>query len=214
MKAVVFDWDLTLWNSWDIHLWLMRQTADELGMPRPEAAAIAREYHRPFFEHLTGFFEQDLAKILEVYLGFYRRVVGEKAYIYPGVREMLRSLKDQGYRVGVFSDKRSMFGGPELEQAGIGGLVDYVLFLEDGRPYKPDPTGLRQVLDALTVSPAETLYVGDSRQDVQCAHRAGVTSAAALWGSVDREGVLAHQPRYSLEQVEQVFQALGDPAPP
>ena len=130
------------------------------------------------------------------------------------LREVLRALKDQGYRVGVFSDKRIMFGGPELEQAGVGELVDYALFLEEGRPYKPDPTGLRQVLDALEVSPGETLYVGDSRHDVQCAHRAGVTSAAALWGSVDREGVLARQPHHSLEQVEQIFQALGDPAPP
>jgi phosphoglycolate phosphatase-like HAD superfamily hydrolase len=125
---------------------------------------------------------------------------------------MLRSLQDQGYRVAVFSDKRSMFGTPELAQAGVGELVDYALFLEEGRPYKPDPTGLRQVLDALHVSPGETLYVGDSRHDVQCAHRAGVTSAAALWGSVDREGVLAHQPHYLLEKVEQVFQALDDQA--
>ena len=27
LKAVVFDWDLTLWNSWDIHMSLMQQTA-------------------------------------------------------------------------------------------------------------------------------------------------------------------------------------------
>jgi len=209
LRAVVFDWDLTLWNSWDIHLWLMRRTADELGMPRPEAAAIAREYHRPFFEHLIGFFDNDLEQIIDVYLRFYRGAVREKAHIYPGVWEMLRSLKDQGYRVAVFSDKRRMFGVPELAQAGIGELVDYALFLEDGRPYKPDPTGLLQVLDALEVSPEETLYVGDSHQDVECAHRAGVTSGAALWGSVDPEGVLAHNPHYPLKQVEHVFQALG-----
>ncbi len=39
-----------------------------------------------------------------------------------------------------------------------------------------------------------------------------MTSAAALWGSVDREGVLARQPHYLLEKVEQVFQALDDQA--
>ena len=32
MQAVVFDWDLTLWNSWGIHLGLMESTAMELGM--------------------------------------------------------------------------------------------------------------------------------------------------------------------------------------
>ena len=52
LKAVVFDWDLTLWNSWDIHMSLMRRTADVLGYPQPVAADLGREYSRPFFKHL------------------------------------------------------------------------------------------------------------------------------------------------------------------
>ena len=42
LKAVVFDWDLTLWNSWDIHLGLMDQTADALGRSRPVSAEVGK----------------------------------------------------------------------------------------------------------------------------------------------------------------------------
>ena len=83
-----------------------------------------------------------------------------------------------------------------------------VLFLEGGRPYKPDPQGVLEVLTALDVAPNEAVYVGDASVDVECAHRAGVASAAALWASVDRENLLARQPNYRWDRVDQILATL------
>ncbi len=209
LKAVIFDWDLTLWNSWDIHVWLMGQTADDLGLPRPEKSDIAREYSRPFLQHLGWFFGEDQDLILDTYMGHYRETVGEMAGLYPGIAETLTHLKGHGLKLGVFSDKRELFGISELEQTGVGHLLENVSFLVDGRPYKPDPQGLRDVMEALGVSPSETLYIGDSRQDIQCAHWAGTRSGAALWGSVEREGVLAQKPRFQWDRTELILASLG-----
>ena len=46
------------------------------------------------------------------------------------------------------------------------------------------------MLGQLGVATGEALYIGDSRVDVLCARRAGVASAAALWGARDAEGLL------------------------
>ena len=207
MKAIIFDWDLTLWNSWDIHVWLMRKTADALGLPRPQKEAIAQEYSRPFLQHLAWFFGGEVPA-LDTYLGFYRESVAEMGGLFSGVDETLRALKDRGFRLAVFSDKRQAFGVPELAQTGVGHLLDYVSFLVDGRPYKPDPLGLREVMDALGVSSGETVYVGDSAQDIECAHRAGARSAAALWGTVSRETLLSQKPHYQWERIEDILRAL------
>ena len=209
LKAVIFDWDLTLWNSWDIHVWLMGRTADELGLPRPGKSDIAREYSRPFLQHLTWFFREEQDLVLDTYIGYYRETVGEMAGLYPGIAETLTALKRHGLKVGVFSDKRQLFGVSELEQTGVGHLLDHASFLVDGRPYKPDPQGLMDVMEALRVSPSDTLYIGDSRQDMQCAHRAGTLSGAALWGSVDREGVLAQSPQYQWDRPQLILGSLG-----
>jgi len=209
IKAVIFDWDLTLWNSWDIHVWLMGQTADDLALPRPETSDIAREYSRPFLQHLAWFFGEDQDLVLDTYIGHYRKTVGEMAGLYPGIAETLTDLKTNGLKVGVFSDKRQQFGISELEQTGVGHLLDCASFLVDGRPYKPEPQGLRDVMEALGVSPSETLYIGDSRQDIQCAHRAGTHSGAALWGSIDREGVLAQSPQFQWDRAELILGSLG-----
>ena len=81
----MFDWDLTLWNSWDIHLSLMNQTADVLGYPRPPPADLGKEYSRPFFQHMAWFFPGDQEKVMETYMGFYHAAVWQERRLYPGV---------------------------------------------------------------------------------------------------------------------------------
>ena len=141
-------------------------------------------------------------------MAFYRENVAEMAGLYPGVGEALAALKDRGFQLAIFSDKRHAFGMSELDQSGIGHLLDHASFLVDGRPYKPDPLGLQEVTAYLGVSAGDTIYVGDSRQDIECAHRAGVRSGAALWGSVDRQEVLARSPHYRWDSMEQMLASL------
>ena len=161
LKTVIFDWDLTLWNSWDIHLWLMGRTADALNLPKPPEDEIAREFSRPFQQHLTWFFGrntgEDTEEVLETYLSFYRETVSVRAGLYPGIADTLQTIHAHGLNVAVFSDKRQPFGTSELEQTGVGHLLHHAAFFDDDRPYKPDPKGLENVLAALGASPAETL---------------------------------------------------------
>jgi len=208
LKAAVFDWDLTLWNSWDLHLQLMQSTADALGLPQPSASQVAQQYHRPFFQHLTWFFGDDEQRVVDTYMGYYHQRVNPVGHLYPGVMETLEALKHRGYKIAVFSDKRKHFGELEVEQAGLGHLLDYTLFLVDGRPYKPNPFGLLHVLEALGTPKDQAVYVGDGSHDLECARRAGIASGAALWGALDREDLLNGHPDLSWETVDQVLLSL------
>ena len=202
LKAVVFDWDLTLWNSWDIHRSLMTQTSAVLGYPNPNAADLGREYSRTFLQHLAWFFPGDQEKVVETYMGFYYAAVWQERRLYPGVAELLKELKDNGYRTAVLSDKRQIFGSPEFEHSELSSVIDRASFLTDGMAPKPDPAGLHDVMDSLGVMPSECLFVGDSHRDIECAQRAGVWSGAALWASVEPERVLALDPEFRWEKVD------------
>ena len=216
MRAVVFDWDLTLWDSWGIHLRLMEQTAADLARPVPSAADVAAEFHRPFRQHLVWFFgssqdaDAEADAILDAYLAHYYRIAGHRNYLYPGAASLLRALRRRGLRIGILSDKQTRFGMPELEQSGLAGLVDYANFKTDARPYKPDPQGLRQTLNELAVSPAEAMYVGDGPQDIACARDAGATSAAAMWATIDYDAILAQRPAYRLHRPHQVIAVVDE----
>ena len=161
-----------------------------------------------FFQHLAWFFGGDEQRVVDTYMGFYHESMATVGGLYPGVPETLVALKDRGYRIALFSDKRQQFGELEVELSGIGHLLDYTLFLVDGRPYKPDPHGLLHVLDALGVAKDEAVYVGDGSHDLECARRAGVAGAAALWGSLNREDLLNGRPDHSWESMDQVLLSL------
>ncbi len=216
MRAVIFDWDLTLWNSWGIHLMLMERTAADLGLTPPTAGQVAAEFHRPFRQHLLWFFgsrldaEDELDAILESYLGHYHGNVGRRNYLFPGAASLLRGLHRRGIRIGVLSDKIPYFGDEELVQSGLAPLVEYADFKTDDRPYKPAPDGLLRVLSAMNLAPEDVMYVGDGPQDVICAHRVGVVSAAAMWATIDRDALLAQQPEYRLHRPHQVMAVVAE----
>lgn len=116
----------------------------------------------------------------------------------------MKRLKKSGYRTGILSDKREVFGVPEFEYSDLGDSVDRALFFADGMAPKPDPSGLQEVMKSLEVAPNETLFVGDSYRDIQCAQRAGVWSGAALWASVEPDLVLALKPDIQWKTVDDV----------
>ena len=208
MKAIIFDWDLTLWNSWDIHMSLMLQTAAVLGYPQPIAADLAREYSRPFLEHLAWFFPGEQEKVVDTYMGFYDAAVWQERRLYPGIAELLKQLRDNGYRTAVLSDKRQVFGVPEFEHSGLTTVIDRASFITEERAPKPDPAGLHAVMQALGVTPGECLFVGDSHRDIECAQRAGARSGAALGASVEPERVLALEPEFRWGKVGDVAVSL------
>ena len=209
LKAVVFDWDLTLWNSWDLHLALMNQTAEVLGYPQPSPTDLGVQYSRPFLEHLAWFFPGNQEIVLDTYMDYYKGAVWQERRLCPGIPELVKLFKDNGYRTAILSDKREIFGVPEFEHSSLVGLIDSAMFFAEGMAPKPDPSGLQEVIGGLGVCPHECLFIGDSHRDIECAKRGGTWSGAALWAAVEPELVIALQPEFLWKSVGDVAETLN-----
>jgi phosphoglycolate phosphatase len=72
--------------------------------------------------------------------------------------------------------------------AGLGLLPRFAAVLGgDEAPRKPDPAGLLALMARTGATPAETVFVGDSRHDVETARAAGVAMVAVTWGLSTRD---------------------------
>jgi putative hydrolase of the HAD superfamily len=94
--------------------------------------------------------------------------------VYPEVVEVLRSLKENGFRLGVVSnwDYRLPV---VLDDLGIGHFFDFVLTSAACGCEKPDTRIFQEALRRAQVAPEEAMHVGDSyERDVQGAQRAGI----------------------------------------
>ncbi len=208
-RLVAFDWDQTLWNSWDAHVAAAEHAAGTVGVPLPPKARIASTFSLPFVRHLELLFPESTTEATREYMEYYHSSVGTLSTLFHGITQVLEDLKQRDVKLALLSNKRDVYGLKELASTEIGPLFDLILFRADGLAEKPDPQGLREIMGRLSVDREAVLYVGDSDVDVQCARRAGVASAAALWGSVDRKAVLDERPDHVLETPGEVLEVVA-----
>ena len=216
-SLIVFDWDQTLWNSWDLHVAGVWHAADLLELPRPPAEEIAPHYSMPIIRHIGEMFPHHTQDVYDNYQEFYRKHMLDLGHPYDGVLEAVANLKHRGYTLAVMSDKRARYGEQEARESGIFKLLDSVHFRDEDGIYKPDPKRLQVILDEVGVPASRTLVVGDSHVDIQCAHNAEATGAAALWGSVNPSATLHQKPRYvwrTVQQMLDIFQTESLTEPP
>ena len=90
----------------------------------------------------------------------------------PGLLEWWELLRGRGVRLGVYSEYPA-----EEKLRALGLRADAVAASTDPGvdAFKPDPKGIRVVLERLGASPGRALYVGDrADRDRPCAEAAGV----------------------------------------
>lgn len=61
-----------------------------------------------------------------------------------------------------------------LRQEGISGCFDLVVARDDVSRYKPNPEGIKKILEELNLDVGETAYVGDREVDEKSGRRAGM----------------------------------------
>lgn len=87
---------------------------------------------------------------------------------------MLHTLKKDGFRLGVISNRRKPFD-EQLESLGIDSYFEYSLAAGTIDTWKPDPNIFRHALLEMDVEPNGALYVGDNYfADVVGAQSAGL----------------------------------------
>jgi putative hydrolase of the HAD superfamily len=101
---------------------------------------------------------------------------------------MLESLRSHGLRLGVVSNAfdPGRLLHRDLEQMGIAERIDHAVFSSEVGKRKPHPEIFEHALQALEVSPEETLFVGDRLyEDVLGAAELGMTTVQAIWFRAD-----------------------------
>ena len=106
----------------------------------------------------------------------------ELTVVYPGVRDTLKWLSKRGVEMALITNKPERFVAPLLDQMKIGRHFRWIIGGDTLPQKKPDPAALLFVMQMANVSPEQSLFVGDSRSDVQAAKAAGVHCVGLTYG--------------------------------
>ncbi|MGQ0526175.1 MAG: haloacid dehalogenase type II [Betaproteobacteria bacterium] len=84
---------------------------------------------------------------------------------YPEVSETLTSLKARGLMLAILSNGSPRMLSAATENAGIAGLLDAVLSVEEVGIYKPHPSVYQVAVDRLSVTAGEICFVSSNGWD-------------------------------------------------
>ena len=80
---------------------------------------------------------------------------------------------------------------------------------DDGQNKKPHPEPLLLVAGKLSLTPAELLFVGDSRNDILAARAAGCPSVGLTYGYNYGEAITLSEPDVVFDHFKDLLPALG-----
>ncbi|MBA1273400.1 phosphoglycolate phosphatase [Stutzerimonas azotifigens] len=144
--------------------------------------------------------QRALQMFLEAYAGGHALTT-----VYPGVPPLLEWLRTQGVPMAVVTNKPERFVEPLLQEKGLGGFFSWIVGGDTLSRQKPDPAGLRHVLERAGVPAHQALFVGDSRNDVLAARAAGVPCVALRYGYNHGRPIDEEHPELVLDDLRELL---------
>ena len=207
-KALIFDLDGTLADTLGAITEAINMTMDAYGFARKSDEQVKNAIGsgaKMLIKRLVlsdyPQYEGKIDEILSCYDDMYAKTYLGTREMYDGMKETVETLAEKGYLIAVLSNKPDPFTKGLVAQLFPHGEVAVTRGQTD-LPIKPDPAGVRVVLDELGVTPDRCVFIGDSGVDYRTAVNSGMDFIGAGWGFWGRERlaeqgaeIIADEPR-------------------
>ncbi|WP_419901555.1 HAD family hydrolase [Kiloniella sp.] len=172
-KAVIFDWDNTLIDSWITIHHALSVTFREMGKTPwtlEEAKDRVRASARDSFPAIFGS-ESDIAT--KIFYDTYEANHLDVLTPLPYAKELLDHLRNKGAYLAIVSNKQGSLLRKEAEHLGWSGYFTRLIGANDAAQDKPNPMVVDLALNGSDLqSDQDVWFVGDTDIDLQCAHNA------------------------------------------
>lgn len=184
INTVMFDFDGTIMDTNDIILNSWNYTFNKLRGHDADKKQMLEHFGEPLELSMKIFFgaEGDTVKeYIDIYRSYQTDNFVNDIKLFPGVPEMLESLKNAGYTLALVTSRLKHTTMQGVEKFGLDKYFDVVITANDCTKHKPDPQPINITLEKLGKTPEEAVMVGDTVMDLGCAGNAGVTSVLVGW---------------------------------
>lgn len=207
IELLIFDLDGTLIESkWDIAD-SVNLTLRDLGLPeRPqeEIFSFVGDGIKKLLRLAVGEMDEvRYAEALRVFRGHYLTHCLDRTRYYPGIEAVLSHFDAKLKSVAT---NKSL----EYTQVILKGLGDHyfahVVGGDNGFGLKPEPGMLLHTLEQLGVAKERAVLIGDSTNDINGGHNAGIRVCAVGYGMGNRDRMMACHPDWFIERPEDLME--------
>lgn len=181
-KAIIFDWDNTLVNTWPIIHDALNATFKEAGLPLWDLAQTRARVRKSMRDSFPEIFGENWQEAGAKYQAHYRASHLNKLEALPLARDVLDEVRKMGIYSVVVSNKKGDNLRKEVAHIGWNNYFDNVTGADDAARDKPHADPVHLALAGSGFTPAGDIwFIGDSEVDLECAKNTGCT--AILYGN-------------------------------
>lgn len=184
--GVIFDLDGTLLNTLEDLKNSVNYVLSVCGMPQRSYEEV-RHFVGNGVKRLMelsvpgGFDNPDFERAYGLFREHYVKHCNDLTDLYPGIRELLRTLKREGFRMAIVSNKYYE-GVQALKEQYFTEYLDVAIGEKEGIRKKPAPDTVLAALKELGLAKERAVYVGDSEVDLATAKNTGMDCITVGWG--------------------------------
>ncbi len=174
-KALLFDWDNTLVDTWDIIHHALNTALRAMGHQPWSEAEVRQRVRASARDAFPQLFGARAEEATEIFYAAFRENHLRDLTMRPGAETMLRRLAAlPGLTMAVVSNKNGDLLREEARHLKWDGLFFRLVGATDAARDKPDPAAVAAALAGTGLSPGpDVWFVGGTDIDMACAHASG-----------------------------------------
>jgi phosphoglycolate phosphatase len=185
-KAVIFDWDNTLVNTWPLIHNALHKTFNKYGLTPWTLEETKERVAHSLRDSFPVLFGEQWETAGKDYQAFYQRDHLTKLESLPLSEDVLRFLKAKNVYLAVVSNKKGHNLRKEAEHIGWAKYFDKLVGSDDAANDKPHRDPVDLALEGSGIQAGDDVwFVGDTTVDLECAQNTGCVPV--LYGEVVTE---------------------------
>lgn len=184
-KAVIFDWDNTLVDTWPLIAIAINTTMRAMKKEEWSLKKVKDTVHKSMRESFPELFGENWVVAGEIYKNSYRSMHLDKLEFLPNALNLINKLQEKNIIQIIVSNKIGTTLRKEVEKLDVMNKFFSVIGSTDSSFDKPHaaPVELSLIGSNLNLKSDEIWFIGDTIADVNCAYNCGITPI--IFGHLD-----------------------------
>ena len=194
IDTFLFDFDGTVADSIPGIMATLKKTREVMGVPYDldYAKSLIGTPLVKMGVNLCG--EDRAAEFVDTYRMSYLDWGAEMIRYFDGMEDLLKDLNKAGLTCAVVTSKRRDSLDKNLDFLIGHDLFDLLVTKESTDFFKPHPAPVEYALTGLNAEAKQSVMIGDTHYDIECAQGAGVRTIGVTWGAEPEQELMKSRP--------------------
>jgi len=209
MKAAIFDWDGTLVDTFSVANRVFKQVLGDDFTEEDLKAGFGSGVEgviRLFLDKKGALYDEEKVRELTEKKVKIQEKRTPEIRVLDGVFELLKFLKEKGYRIAISSSNYMAAIMPMLKEHGLQEYFDVIVTTDNAKVkrLKPYPDAFLITAEELNLPPGECVVFEDSPHGIKAAKEAGMQIVGVCTGPFNKEEVLDEKPDLVVDSLNQI----------